>query len=461
VKRLAQLDLKKWFLQVDRPPIILRGARQVGKTTLVRQFCHDEKIELFEINLEYKKLNCLKQNVNSSDPINVSVEDIIDEIELSLKRKLTKNSLIFFDEIQEEPKLINLLRYFYELKPELNIIAAGSLLEWAIKEGNYSFPVGRVIFYHLGPMTFCEFLLSMNEDSLVQKIQEKKITSTVHEKSLGYLKKYFYLGGMPKVLLKYQQTGSLLEAREIQEQILQTYVADFPKYNKRINLIRMERIFNGMSLYIGKKNIYQNYDEASKSREIKRVIDLFIDAKIIYPAYHSEASGVPLQATNDLSIFKLYFIDIGLLNAIHKLSFETLDADFKLNLVTKGLLAEQFVAQHLNFINGSKLSPQLNYWLRDKGSQKGEIDFLVEDKGKIWPIEVKAGSSRQMKSLFYFSKEKKINEAILFSLMDQNMLTKINEFEELNHKIEGKEVGIKLRHLPMYVVEKLILYLNS
>ena len=163
---------------------------------------------------------------------------------------------------------------------------------------------------------------------------------------------------------------------------------------------------------IGKKINYQHFDQESKSRDIRRIVEILIDAKILLACYHCEASGVHLEATKDDNVYKLYFVDIGLLNCIHKLGLSTLEDEFKRNFVTKGVIAEQFVAQHLCAFEGRSKSPSLNYWLRDKGSQKGEIDFLIEHESRIFPIEVKASTRGHLKSLFYFAGEKKSSEVL-------------------------------------------------
>lgn len=446
--RKSEKELKKWFYQKDRQPLILRGARQVGKTSLVRQFCLQEKIQLLEINLEYRALKSLENK-------SVQVDDIISEIELILKTKITSQSLIFFDEIQASPKLIQLLRYFYELKPQLAIIAAGSLLEFVLREGEFSFPVGRVAFHYLGPMTFTEFLLACGEPMLVEALGDPtRYSLAIHEMCINYLKKYFYLGGMPKVIARYIESNSMLEAREIQQQILQGYIADFPKYHRRIDLRRVEKVFQSSALSVGEKVIYQKLDQDSKSRDIKKVIELLIDAKVIIPAIHTEASGLPLIAAQDEAIFKYYFLDIGLLNCMHGITYDLLQDEFNSGFLTKGMLAEQFVAQHLCSIEGNSVPPRLNYWLRDKGSQKGEIDFLIQYRNTILPIEVKADTGGKLKSLFYFSHEKKLKKAVKISLapLDKKKIT---------HQISSEKVEVDLAEIPLFLTEYLHQYIEA
>ncbi len=447
MKRNAQEDLSKWYRKKDRMPLILRGARQVGKSTLVRLFCESKQLNLIEVNIEKRKLKSVETE-------GFDLSETLDEIQLLTKKRLTSSSLVFIDEIQEQPKLIQMLRYFYEEAPSVAVIAAGSLLEIAMKEGNFSFPVGRVEFLNLGPMTFLEFLSACNEDILVKKIEQLDFSPSVHELATKYLKKYFYVGGMPKSVLEYIETKSIVNCREIQEQVIQTYIADFPKYKKRVDGDRLSKVFNSSAYHVGRKAIYQHLDPDAKSRETRRTIELLVDARVLLPCYHSNGSQVPLGATIDEKLFKLYFIDVGLLNCIHRLDYDTLENEIANQFATKGMIAEQFVAQHLWQFEGLKPLPHLNFWLRDKDSQKGEIDFLIESHGEILPVEVKAHQGGRLKSLFYFSYEKKWKQAIKLSL------SPFAE-KEIKHKFEDRTVSIRLKELPLYAVEALKNILDS
>lgn len=445
MRRYAEKDLLDWYQKKTRMPLILRGARQVGKSTLVRIFCENNGLDLLEINLEVSKLKSIHRD-------QLAFADVLDEIQLLSGRKIGAKTLVFFDEIQEDPRLLQILRYFHEQAPALAVIAAGSLLELALNSEDFSFPVGRVEFLHLGPMTFQEFLLACGQDQLVEHIRARKLTDAVHAASIGYLKKYFYVGGMPRAVLHYSTENSLVEVRAIQEQIIQTFSADFPKYAKRVNVGRISRIFQACAAQVGKKTIYQAFDRESKSRDIRRVIELLIDARVILACYHAEASGVPLHATTDTNVQKLYLIDIGLMNCVHRLDFRALEEAFDGRLITKGTMAEQFVAQHLAFFYGRSSPPSLTYWLRDKGAQKGEIDFLVQHSGRIVPVEVKSESGGKLKSLFYFAAEKKWNRAVKLSL---------SEYSEhhVRHIIGGKSVALSYLDIPLYAVEELAAFL--
>lgn len=438
MKRHAEAELFNWFNKKDRMPLVIRGARQVGKSTLVKLFCQNYGLTLIEINLEIWQLSSIEKS-------KFEINDLLEEIQLYANKVITDKTVIFFDEIQESPKMLRLLRYFYEMHPEIAVIAAGSLLEIVLADEKFSFPVGRIEFYHLGPMTFFEFLEACNENILLEHIKAKRFSTAVHEKALGLFQKYLFIGGMPKAVLSYINKTSLVEIRNIQQQILQTYLADFPKYNQRIDFKRISRVFSSIATQVGKKVIYQNFDRESKSREIKRVIELLVDARIALPCVHSNASKVPLLAGKDESIFKLFFIDVGLMNCLLRTEFINLQGDH----LTKGAIAEQFVAQHLAYLEGPNLTPNLTYWLRDKGSQKGEIDFLIQKSNVIIPIEVKSDKSGTLKSLFYFVYDNKWAQAIKVSCHPFSKTL-------IKHKIHDSVVNIDLIELPIYAVETLL-----
>lgn len=439
MRRSAEKDLKIWFEHSDRAPLILRGARQVGKSTLVRIFCESQNLELLEVNLE-------KEKIKSIQAENISIQNILDEIQFITKKTISEKTLIFLDEIQEQPRLLSALRYFYEEYPKVAVIAAGSLLEIALKAEKFSFPVGRVEFYHLSPMSFIEFLWATNNNLLSEKIQNLDFSPGLHRKAQEELRKYYYVGGMPKAVKTYVEEKSLVKVRGVQEQIIQTYMADFPKYNSRIQTERINRVFNAVSLQLGKKIIYQRIDPNSQSKDIRRILELLVDARVLLNCPHSDGNTVPLAGESDLTIQKLYLLDIGLMNCLMRLDTEAIDNEMTGNFNSKGVLAEQFVAQHLAYANCNRHSPELYYWLRDKGSQKGEIDFLIQSKQKIIPIEVKATKAGHLKSLFYFLKEKKKKLAIKVSLEEYSL-------EDIQHKIEGKVIEGRLMNLPLYAID--------
>lgn len=444
--RSSEDSLSAWFRDPNRKPLILRGARQVGKSTLVRNWCAAQGLELLELNLELEKLRTLTEGPANGPGKLPSIRDVLDEIQLKRNQRITSKTLLFLDEVQEQPELIRLLRYFYEERPELPVVAAGSLLEIVLKTEEISFPVGRVEFMHLGPMTFGEFLRATGQEILLERLKHLRVGPAEHELAKASFRDYLYVGGMPKAVSVYAAEKSLVPVRMIQEQLIQTYLSDFPKYNSRIASTGIQEIFRASVANIGKKAIYQRFAHGAQSRDIKRVIELLIDARILIPAFHSEGSGVPLGAQVDRSIFKLYFLDVGLMNAMLRVDLETIDQEMKNHFVSKGIMAEQFVAQHLNAARGDRFEPELSYWLKDKGSQKGEVDFLIESHREVIPIKVKSVGAGHLKSLFYFAKEKHSARAVRFSLRPPGT-------ELVRHKIGQETVAIELRNVPIYCAE--------
>lgn len=443
--RYAEKDLKSWYSRKDRPPLIIRGARQVGKSTLVKQFARNQNLDLIEINFELLKLQALMKE-------ELSIDDILLEIEAKSKKKITSNSLIFFDELQVSPKAIQSLRYFYELKPQIAIIGAGSLLDLVLNEEEISFPVGRVQFYYLGPMTFTEFLWALGEDSLSEKLEQDEFFDFLHDQYSELLKKYLFIGGMPKVIQTFIDSQSMLEVSLAQGNLVQTYKADFPKYGKRINTQRLDKIFESVPRQVGRKVIYQNFDQDSKAREIKRALELLQDARVITPCYHSAACVFPLKAGVDDRILKYYFLDIGLLNYFHQLDWSTFISQYQSFFLTKGTMAEQFVAQHLCFFRGSWEPPELYYWLKDKSSQKAEVDFLVGVGHEIWPIEVKSEGQGQLQSLKYFCAEKNILHGIKIS---QHFFKTMDMQRKITQNQNSKVISFRLHNIPLYAIEAL------
>jgi hypothetical protein len=441
LKRLALVEFEKWYALKDRQPLVLRGARQVGKSTLVRDFCANHKYPFIEINLEKTKLHSTKKE-------SFKISDLISEIEVLSGQNLEPSTIIFFDEIQEDPKLLKYLRYFYEETPQIPVIAAGSLLEIVLAKEEISFPVGRVQFLNIGPMTFFEFLIALGEEKLVERILRLEFSDALHNKANDYFRLFAFVGGMPKAVSRFTDSRSLLDVRDVQNQILETYKADFPKYGKRTNVERLVGVFESAASHLGTKVMYQELDSHAKARETRKALELLKNARILKPCIHCEASGLPLWASEDIDIYKLYFLDIGLVSAIQGADVQSIYTEIDKAFLTKGYLAEQFVAQHLSQFYGSTVTPHLNYWLRDKGSAKGEVDFLVQHKNTIVPIEVKSTASGHLKSLLYFTREKKIKRAVKISLAPFQIKRVTHQFAEGRYEIE-------LIELPLYATEAL------
>jgi predicted AAA+ superfamily ATPase len=437
MKRLALSALSKWVNEPDRKPLILRGARQVGKSTLVRLLAQEAGLDLIEINLENTNFAALAKD-------NFVLTDWLTEIELKANKRFNEKTLLFLDEIQQNPKALQKLRYLYEERPDLLVIAAGSLLDLLLHREEISFPVGRVSFFWLGPMTFSEYLLAAGRETLAQAVQENKIPAIAHDILIEELKKYFFIGGMPKAVLEATRSGSLLAARTVHRDLMQAYFNDFPRYGRRLNVERLQAVFNALPAYLGKKLIYQHLDRDSRSAEVKACVDLLIRAGLIIPCYHTDAE-IPAMASRDTSVLKPYFLDIGLVNYAHQMSWDELEVLFSKGFTTKGYLAEQFVAQHFAFSSEGRNEPSLLYWLRDKSSLRAEIDFILQKNGQILPVEVKAETGGKLRSLKLFCNKKKIYNAIKISKEPPNLV---------QLPVTSDHV-VALENVPLYAIEKI------
>ena len=444
--RFVENSLKTWLNSYRRKPIIIRGARQVGKSTLVRMFAKSSNLDIIEINLE--KYLYLDEIFKTFD-----LDVIFKELEGISGKSFNDNTLLFLDEIQATPNALACLRYFYEERSDIFVIATGSLLEFTLSEHNFSMPVGRVDYRYLGPMSFNEFILNLYPDlnKYLSSLEEiKNIPEIIHIKLTEKFKEYLFIGGMPEAVLAFKETKKLNEVKLVHRSICDTYMDDFSKYRKNnINLLLLQKIFRAIPQNVGKKVKYSNYSKDHKAKEIRESIELLIKAKICNPVYSSDCSGLPLEATSSQSTYKLMFLDVGLVNHICGLDLNNIMALENDSLINKGQIAEQFIGQHLIISDDMTRSSNLNYWLRENKKGNAEVDFVTVIDSKITPIEVKAGKSGTLKSLHQFVYLKNVNSAIRFDL---NKYSK----QRVSYKIisDGKEreVEFNLESYPLYAV---------
>lgn len=438
-------ELKEWYHNSNRKPLLLRGARQVGKTSLVRMFCRKQKIDLIEVNLELHQ--GLKNSFLQMDP-----NFVLKDIELFFRRKFTSKTLLFIDEIQIVPEAIQGLRYFFEIRPDLPIIAAGSLLEFVLSEHQFSMPVGRIDIGYLGPLKFSDFVKAKNEESLYTSIKTytwgSEITRLEHENLLNLYLEFLLVGGMPEAVREYLKTNDLKTAKKIQKSILDTYQADFVKYARRIPLERLERVFKFAGFNVGRKVKYSEIYPEEQSKSLILAIDLLEKAGVLNRVYHTAASGIPLSLVQNEKIFKFLFLDVGLVcgllgfdhSEIKKVYF---DPPLDLNLLHKGMITEQFVGQTLMFHSLSEKG-ELFYWLREGSTQKAEVDYVIENGHNIIPLEVKAGKTGSIKSLIQFAKEKKSKIAI-----------KLGTQSPTERTVPIDSSMLKVLYLPIYLAERI------
>lgn len=442
--------LYNWLKNKNRKPLIVRGARQVGKSTLVEMFAQEHHKTLCNVNLErHPELSSLFSGKNP--------RLILQQIEfLPNMQRVTDDTLLFLDEIQAVPEAIPALRYFYEDMPELPVVSAGSLLEFALADHNFPMPVGRIQYLHMGPMSFSEFLLAISEENLHDFICQyesgQEIGEIIHQRLLQLLRSYYFIGGMPEAVAVFADSHSYKAVSEVHSSIIETYRDDFPKYAGSRNLNRMLNVFNFAAKNVGAKIKYSNISSQDQSVTIKKDIELLAMARVIGKVIHSNCSGLPLQADMKERVFKLLFLDIGLMNAICGLDWRNLSQIDENKIINQGAVAEQFVGQHLQAMLADKPNRELNYWLREGKSSNAELDFVVGLRGNIIPIEVKSGATGTLKSLHQFMGTKKALLAVRF---DSNLPGNQQIDTVINVNKERRNVQYQLLSLPLYLVERL------
>ena len=410
-------NLKEWLHRPRRKPLVLRGARQVGKSTLVELFCAAETgRDLVTVNLE--RHPHLAAAFDTNDPAT-----ILNLVGAVSDTPLSERSILFLDEIQAAPSAFASLRYFFEDMPQRPVVAAGSLMEFMLSDHTFPMPVGRIEYLNLGPMTFTEFLKALGQDRLAQEIETFEWPSgeespgphpLIHKRLLELLRLYQFIGGMPEAVRVYSESGNLPAVSAVHAGIVDTWRDDFPKYAARRDLTRMLRVFHFAARHPGRKVKYSNVSPDDQSATVRRDIDLLEMARVIARVTHSQCSGLPLQADVNEKVYKLIFLDVGLMNAVCGLGWQTLASQTPTQLINAGPAAEQFIGQHLQFLLAERPNRELTYWLREGRSDNAEVDYVVELGGCIVPIEVKAGRAGTLKSLHQFVFEKRVSFAIRF-----------------------------------------------
>ena len=361
-------------------------------------------------------------------------------------------ALLFLDEIQATPHALQALRYFYEDRPELPLIAAGSLLEFTLASHGFSMPVGRIEYHHLGPVSFKEFL-SATAPELAELLSSFSLRDSlpqqIHKKLLAKQREFLFIGGMPEAVQVYAESASVSEVVDVQRSIVETYQDDFAKYARQKELALMQRIFRTLPSTIGQKVKYSNLAKEQRAKDVKGILDLLCKAQICHKVIHSHCSGLPLLANSDENTYKLLFIDVGIVNYISGLDLRTINAFTERELVNEGPLAEQFIGQHLLWMNDER--PQLCYWLREARSANAEVDYVISQGRTIIPIEVKSGKSGSLKSLQQIMLHKQLDFAIRFDLNPPSL-------QNLEYKTSSaggsRPVAFRLLSLPLYMVEE-------
>jgi predicted AAA+ superfamily ATPase len=446
IKRDAERHLMEWYRSRRRKPLVLRGARQVGKSTLVRQFAINNDLTLAEINLErHLYLDAVFKTLE--------IDRIIYELEAVVGFKIdSKDTILFLDEIQSTPHAIQALRYFFEDRPHLSVIGAGSLLEFVLSDHHFSMPVGRITYYHLGPLTFNEFLNAVSPGH-VKYLTDFRLGASIpvaaHKKLLNYQREFLFVGGMPEAVQFFIDERSLTGVAAIQRSIADTYQDDFAKYAKHRDLALLQQVFRTIPRNLGKKVKYSNMVREEPSNRIRNAIQLLVNARICHQVFHSHSNGIPLSADINPNAYKLLFMDIGMAGNVCGNDWIFLESIDERGLVNEGGLAEQFIGQHL--LNPHHV-PQLTYWLREGKSSNAEVDYVIAKGDLIVPIEVKAGKSGSLKSLQQFVYRKGSTIAVRFDLNPPSVQNLRNV---IRTKEGNRDVEYTLISLPLYLIEEL------
>ncbi len=450
MKREQLQFLHDWLNGSKRKPLIIRGARQVGKSTLVELFAKKYKKTLLNINLErHPELTKVFSGKDTSE--------IIQQIEfLPNMADVNKDVLLFLDEIQAVPEAVPALRYFYEDNPELPIVCAGSLLEFVLSDHSFSMPVGRIQYLHMGPMTFTEFLNAVGEEKLSSFIThyepDQKISELAHNRLLSLMRSYYYIGGMPEAVSVFADSQSYKNVSKIHNSIIETYQEDFSKYAGSRNLHRMRNVFNFVARNVGQKVKYSNISSQDQSGTLKKDLELLSMARVIGKVTHSHCSGLPLQADIEERVYKTLFLDVGLMNAVCGLNWRVVSQMDDVKLINEGAIAEQFIGQHLQHLLSDTPNRDLTYWLRQGRSNNAELDFVIGVAGTIIPIEVKAGATGKLKSLHQFMGCKQAPFGIRFDAS----LPSVHSIDTIiNIGKERKNINYPLISLPLYLIERL------
>jgi predicted AAA+ superfamily ATPase len=411
MERTAIKYLYQWKSKENRKPLVIRGARQVGKTWLMKEFGQKEYAQIAYVNFESSKI--LKDLFFEDYNINRIINAI--EIETGVKIN-ARDTLIVLDEIQEAKGGITSLKYFYENTPEIHVIAAGSLLGVSLHQ-NTSFPVGKVEFLDLYPLSFPEFLKALNQVSLLQLIESRNwdLIHNFKTRFIELLRQYYFIGGMPEAVFSFSQNKDYTEVRKIQNNILLAYEQDFSKHAPSEIVPRIRMLWNSTLAQLAKENkkfIYSAVKKGARAKDFELSLSWLIDSGLIYKVNRINKAGLPLKAYEDMDAFKLFIVDVGMLAAIGNLDVKTLLDGNAIFEEFKGALTEQFVLQQL------KTMPDIPtyYWSAEKAN--AEIDFVIQYSGNIVPIEVKAAENLQAKSLKSFKQRYPESLAVRTSMSD-------------------------------------------
>ena len=447
-KRIIDRYLSEWAARPEHKPILLRGARQVGKSTAVQHLGESFKYYV-EINLEKQ---AYYTDLFKTD---LDVKRIVPQLAAMCGIPIVPNeTLLFIDEIQESREAIMALRYFKEDMPDLHVVAAGSLLEFVLDDIP-TFGVGRIHSMYMFPMTFDEFLLANGEQLLMEARNhahaDAPLPTPLHDKLVGLVRTFMLVGGMPESVAKWVQTHDFLQCQEVQDDIITGYEADFPKYKKKVDPQLMIATMRSAATQATKKFVYSRVLGEYKTAEVKKSLDLLIKAGILIPVTHTSGNGLPLGDEADEGIRKMLLLDTGLM--LRLLNMTTGDTSAitaqiltatAADLVNKGPVAEMLAGLELLHHLSPNLHHDLYYWVRQAKNSTAEIDYLFSRNTQVLPFEVKAGVQGGMKSLWDFMREKKLHQAIRCSLEN------FGKFDYIDADAQGEVRHVDI--IPLYAL---------
>ena len=414
MRRIVFNTLLDWKKTENRKVLLLRGARQVGKTYIIRELAKEFN-HYVEINFERDTdiQSFFEQNL---DPARICTNlsayygvPIIDG-----------KTLVFFDEIQSCTKAIQSLRFFYESKPGLHVIAAGSLLEFALSSLT-SWGVGRIRSLYMYPMSFNEFLMACDQDALIELKKdaspENPLNPAIHGKLKDYLRNFLLIGGMPEVVKTFiSNSADMNSVQNVLSDIVISYYDDFAKYKRRIPVLRLREVMNSVVSQAGGKYIFSQAGPLSNPAQAKEALELLEMAGLAYRVYHSSGQGIPLGSEVNFKKFKSLLLDCGIFQQIAGLRISDLLISENIDMMNKGNIAEAFVGIEMIKYGNAYEKRQLYYWHREKRGSSAEVDYLIEQEGRVVPVEVKSGSTGKMQSLNLFINEKNLTTGIRISL---------------------------------------------
>ncbi len=415
MKRRIEAGLLNWKNQKDRKPLIVYGARQVGKTYSIISFGKNNYADYAYFNFE------ANEELKSIFDRNLEPSRIVLELGAVLGRRISEHTLIIFDEIQAAPKALTSLKYFYEQAPEYHIIAAGSLLGVALERENYSFPVGKVNSINMYPMDFYEFLMATGNEALADIIEagyrdDTPLSEQLHSRALELYRAYLVVGGMPEVVREYVETNDYRMVRVKQAEIINNYTADMAKYATKNEAVRHVATYNSIPSQLARENKkfqYRLIGSNARSREYEGSIDWLYKAGVVLKCEKVNAGKVPLEFYKDITSFKIYFSDVGLLAAKAMIPVETILSDINFDGEAKGAVTENYLAVQL-----ACREHNLYYW---ESNSTAELDFVIMYGNGILPIECKANIHVKAKSLEIFKKKYDIVQSVRVSAKNFGM----------------------------------------